>query len=245
MSQVAQWYSPANAGDSGDMTLILGLGRSPPGEDGNPRQYSWLKNPMDRGTWWAIVHGATRVRYGLLTEHTHKVPVSCRASLLPFLLAPSLPLNMSFPVTMYFPLVLLLSQVLSTVSHTEHFFMYLLTTCMSLEKYLLKSSSSFLIGLFVFLILSCNPFWCCSVAQLCPTLCKPMDCGMPVFSVLHHLLEFAQTQVHWVGDAIQPSHPLSPSSPSTFSLSQHQGLFQWVSSSHQVAKLLELQHQSF
>ena len=68
---------------------------------------------------------------------------------------------------------------------------------------------------------------------------------MPSFPVLHHFLEFAH--VHWVGDAIQPSHPLLPTSPPALNLSQRQGLFQWVSSSHQVAKVLELQlqHQSF
>ena len=74
----------------------------------------------------------------------------------------------------------------------------------------------------------------------------PMDCSMPGLPVHHQLLEFTQTHVHWLGDAIQPSHPLSSPSPVTFNLSQHQGLFQWVSSSHQVAKVLEfqLQHQS-
>ena len=87
---------------------------------------------------------------------------------------------------------------------------------------------------------------CCSVAELCLTLCNPMDCGMPNFPVLHYLLEFAQTYVHWVSDDIQPSHPLLSPSPA-FCLSQHQGLFQWVSSSHQVAKVLalHLQYQSF
>ena len=86
-----------------------------------------------------------------------------------------------------------------------------------------------------------------SVAQLCPTLCEPMDCSMPGLPVHHQLLEPAQTHVHWVGDAIQPSHLLSSPPPPTFNLSQHQGLFQWVSSLHQVAKGLEfqLQHQSF
>ena len=84
-----------------------------------------------------------------------------------------------------------------------------------------------------------------SVTQSYPTLYDPMDCSMPGLPVHHQLLEMTQTQVHWVGDAIQPSHPLpSPSSPA-FSLSQHQGLFKWVSSLHQVAKVLEfkLQHQ--
>ena len=87
---------------------------------------------------------------------------------------------------------------------------------------------------------------CCSLAKSCPTLCDPVDCSRPGFPVLHYLPEFAQTHVHWVSDAIQPSHPLSPSSLA-LSLSQHQGLFQWVSFSHQVARVLELQlqHQSF
>ena len=86
-----------------------------------------------------------------------------------------------------------------------------------------------------------------SVAQSCPTLCNPMDSSMLGLPVHHQLLESTQTHVHWVGDAIQPSHPLSSLFSPTLNLSQHQGLFKWVSSSHQVAKVLEfqLQHQSF
>ena len=75
-----------------------------------------------------------------------------------------------------------------------------------------------------------------SVTQLCPTLCDPVDCSMLGFPVHHQLLELAQTHVCRVGDDIQPPHPLSSSSPPAFKLSQHQGLYQWVSSSHQVAK---------
>ena len=84
---------------------------------------------------------------------------------------------------------------------------------------------------------------CCSVAQLCSTLCNPMDCSMPGFPVHHYLPEFIQTHVHRVSDAIQPSHPLSSPFPPAFNLSQQQGLFTWVSSSHQVARVLELQLQ--
>ena len=86
-----------------------------------------------------------------------------------------------------------------------------------------------------------------SVTQLCPTRCNPMDCRTPDFPVHHQLLELTQTHVHHVSDAIQPSNPLSSPSPPAFNLSQHQGLFQWISSLHQVAKVLEfqLQHQSF
>ena len=85
------------------------------------------------------------------------------------------------------------------------------------------------------------------VAQSCTTLCNPMDCSTPGLPVHHQLPEFTQTHVPWASDAIQSSHPLLFPSPPVLNLSQHQGLFKWVSSSHQVAKVLEfqLQHQSF
>ena len=86
-----------------------------------------------------------------------------------------------------------------------------------------------------------------SVSQSCPILCNPINRSMPGLLVHHQLPESTQTHVHCVGDAIQLSHPLSSPSPPAFDLSQHQGLFQWVSSLYQVAKLLgsQLQHQSF
>ena len=92
-----------------------------------------------------------------------------------------------------------------------------------------------------------NIHCCCSFTKLCPTLCDPMDCRAPGLPVHHQLPEFTQTHVHWISDAIQPSHPLSSPAPPALNLSQHQGLFKWVSSPHQVAKVLEfqLQHQSF
>ena len=86
----------------------------------------------------------------------------------------------------------------------------------------------------------CFPNHCrysCSVAQLCPTLCDPMDCSTPGFLVHHQLPELAQTHVQGVSDAIQPSHPLSSPSPPAFNLSQHHGLLHWVGSLHQVAKV--------
>ena len=75
-----------------------------------------------------------------------------------------------------------------------------------------------------------------SVVQSCPTFCDPMNRSTPGLPVHHQLTEFTQNHVHWVGDAIQPSHPLPSPSPPELSLSEHQGLFKWVSSSHQVAK---------
>ena len=80
-----------------------------------------------------------------------------------------------------------------------------------------------------------------SVAQSCLTLCNPMNWSTPGLPVHYQLLEFTQTHVHWVHDAIQPSHPLSSPSPPAPNPSQHQSLFQWVNSSHEVAKVLEFQ----
>ena len=83
-----------------------------------------------------------------------------------------------------------------------------------------------------------------SVTQLCPTLCNPMNRSTPGLPVHHQLPEFTQTHVHWVTDAIQPSHPLSSPSPPAPNPSQHQSLFQWANSSHEVAKVLWL-HSGF
>ena len=109
-----------------------------------------------------------------------------------------------------------------------------------------ESCSFVCVCLFIFVCSHCTSI-SCSVAQSCPTCLDPLDCSRPDSSVLHCLLEFSQIHVHRVGAAIQPSHPLSPPSPPPLHLPQHQGLFQWVGSSHEVARLLELQlqHQSF
>ena len=149
-----------------DANTIPGSERSHGGGNGNPLQYSCLGNPVDRGAWWAIVHGVTKSQTWLSDSTTTNTPV--------------------------------------------------------IE-------------------------YCYSGAQSCLTLFDSMDCSLLGFAVLYYLLEFAQTHVYWVGDAIQSSHLLSPPSPLALNLSQHQGLFQWVSSSYQVAKVLELQlqHQSY
>ena len=96
-------------------------------------------------------------------------------------------------------------------------------------------------------MLSSYPVQFSSVVQLCPTLCDPMNCSTPGLPVHHQLPEFTQTHARRVGDSIQPSHPVSSPPPPAPSPSQHQGLFQCVNSSHEVAKVLEfqLQHQSF
>ena len=100
-----------------------------------------------------------------------------------------------------------------------------------------------LLGIWPELNWFCRSLWAIfsSVAQSCPTLCDPINRSTPGLPVHHQLLEFTQTHVHWVGDAIQPSHPLSSASPPAPNPSQHQSLFQWVNSSHEVGKLLEFQ----
>ena len=116
-----------------------------------------------------------------------------------------------------------------------------------ISKGLLLGSLSDSTGLYVCHYADFTLYQFSLVTQLCPTLCDPMNRSAPGFPVHHELLEFTQTHAHWVGDAIQPSYPLSSPSPPALNLSQHQGLFKWVSSSHQVAEVLQfqLQHQSF
>ena len=84
-------------------------------------------------------------------------------------------------------------------------------------------------------------YCCCLVSRSCLTLCYPVDWSKPASSTLHCLLEFSKTHVHRFSDAIQSSHLLLPTSPTAFCLSRHQRLFQWIGSSHHLAKFLELQ----
>ena len=143
----------------------------------------------------------------------------------------------------YTSVSLLLSRIQGHRYHLSKVHMYALIHCIGvffLASFTLYSRLQFQQDSHVYSV------QCSSVAQSRLTLCEPTDCSAPGLPVHHQLLEPTQTHVHRVGDAIQPSHPLSSPSPPTFNLSQHQGLFKWVSSSHQVAKVLEfqLQHQS-
>ena len=126
-------------------------------------------------------------------------------------------------------------QYFGHLMHIEHLFMCLLAICVPLETCVFRSFLSF----FDWAVYSI-------FTHLCLTLFNSMDCSTPGSPVFHCLLEFAQMHVHWVGDAISPSHLLPPPSPFALSFSQHPCLSQWASSSHQVAKVLELQlqHQS-
>ena len=158
------------------MGSIPGSGRSSGRGNGNPLQYSWLENPMNRGAWQLQSTESQRVGHDLETKQQQ-----------------------------------------------NRIRIFVLFTAGSLAP------------------------CCCSVPKWWLTLCDPMYCSTAGFLVLLHLREFVQTHVYWVSDAIQSFHSLLSPSPPAFHLSQHQGLFQWDGSSHQVAKVLELQlqHQSF
>ena len=179
--------SVSNAGDLRDADSIPGLERSLGVGSGNPLQYSWEENSMDRGVWQAIVHGIPKSQPWLNTHILKKV----------------------------------LEVRLSRVQPSWKL------SC-QVQKQLIQFSSV--------QSLSCVP-----------TLCDSMNRSTPVPPVHQQLPESTQTHVHRINDATQPSHPLSSPSPPTLSLSQNQGLFKWVRSSHQVAKVLEFQpqHQPF
>ena len=133
--------------------------------------------------------------------------------------------------------------------------------CLKWKPSLQNARLLFMSCIFLTVFVICQDFWklnsfsnlrinsvqFSSVAQSCPTLCDLMNCSTPGLPIHQQLLEFIQTLVHRVGDAIQPSHPLSSLSPPASAPFQHQGLFQWVNSWHEVAKVLEfqLQHHSF
>ena len=122
------------------------------------------------------------------------------------------------------------------------------TLCFQLDIYVILMYITYRISFDSYLMNSrsfISLLYCCSVAETSRTLCDPVACSTPGFPVPHHLPAFAQVHVHRIDDAGQPSHSLSPSSPSAFNLSQNLGLFQWVGCSHQVAKVLALQHWSF
>ena len=209
------WWlsSKESAGNAGDASLIPGLGRYPVVGNGNPLQYSCLENPTDRGAWQATVHGVARVGHDLAT----KPPLYSN--------------SLSFQYVQDFTL-----STEGKVVHTEFTVKWGTHKCIenchwarrslrmlwgSREREAGKSRAG---GGDTWLDLHFKKD-CCSVAKSCPTLWNSMDYSMPDFPVLHYLPEFTQTHVHWVGDAIQPSHPLSPPFPPALSLLQHQDLF--------------------
>ena len=195
-----------------------------PGEGySNPLQYSCLENPMDRGAWRAIAHTVTKNQAWLKWCSMHRSCLWCHLVSLPHLLMPRLCPRHHLPSFLWcHPHCLYTFNFSILILSLNFLFAWIPPHLSPLNLSKLNSVQS----------LSC--------------VCDPMDCNMPGLPVHHRLPELAQTHVHQVGEAIQPSHPLSSPSPPAFNLSQHQCLFQWDRSSHLVAKVLEfqLQHQS-
>ena len=239
-SQVMQLVKnlPANALGARDVGSIPGSGRSPGIGNGNPLEYSCLGNPTDGGAWRAAIHGVAK-SWTWLSTHT---------------LGPA-PGNFWFG---FYSLRFAFSKMSYKWTHTVFiqlfdFGFFILTWCIWDFSLLLR-----VVVLYPFLML--NSISLCGysfyqlmnisivsqfssvhfswVAQSCPTLCNPMNYSTPGLPVHWQLPEFTQTHVYRAGDAIQPSHPLSSPSPPALNLSQHQSLSKWVSSSHQVAKVL-------
>ena len=179
---------------------------------------------MDRRAWQATVHRVTRVGHDWMTKQNTAQDVCIWASGDPHIFKDLL----QIPIKLTSGFTVIMSGCVPCLKCEDTGFNILLYTS--------KSRAA-----------NYNTLLFSSVAQSCGTLCHTMDYSTPGLHVHHQLPELAQIHVHGVGDAIQPSHPLLSPSPPTFNCSQHQGLFQSVSSSHQVAKALEfqLQHQSF
>ena len=176
---------------------------------------------MDREAWHASVHGVPK-RHKWVTELTVGNHL------------PNISLALIFPRGLHWFLLDMPDQ-----SKTNSFF----PSPNSSLKLQLTLTSSLIVTFSVkrYLYSLCSSVQFSSVAQSCPTLCDPMNRSTPGLPVHHHLREFTQTHVHRVRDAIQPSHPRSSPSPPAPNPSQHQSLFQWVNSSHEVAKVLEFQ----
>ena len=200
-------------------TSLSGIGEG----NGNPLQCSCLENPRDGGAWWAAI-------YGVAQSQTRLKQLSSSSS----------------------------NQELK--GEREMIGTEVIRNCVWRNgikqawnvgqprdepgKYPFHSKYS---GMYLFCLTGkLRPVQFSSVTQSRRTVCDPVNCSMPGLPVCQQLPESTQTHVPWVGDAVQPSHPLSSPNPSALNLSQQQGLFKWVSSLHQVAKVLEfqLQHQS-
>ena len=213
-----------------DPALIPGWGKSLGEGKGNPLQYSCLENFMDRGAWQVALHGVTKkkkkkrelYRTEWLHFFTFKGEILSKASQRKEWILFEMDKTHSQ-----------LSQRGSKCAWNEDSFWSQLSFFKKWDVQI--ESYGFLLNQFS------------SVTQSCPTFGDPMDCSTPGLPVHHQPLEFDQTHVHQIGDAFQPPHTLLSPSPPALNLSQHHGLFQWVHSSHQVAKVLklQLQHQSF
>ena len=206
---------PANAGDTGDASLILGSGRSPGEGKGNPLQHSCLRNPRNRGAWRAAVHGVAKSGAQLTDYTTQQQSSQLFNGSAPVDSSPQFALlgNTCPPLWDWGAQVELIPYSDSTDVASQS----AVSNCFCdqfIDGHLIPSRA---------LGVHSRSFYRTVVQSLSHVwLCDPMDCSQPGLPVLHSLPGFAQTHVCYVGDAIQLSHLLPPSSPFAFSLSQHQ-----------------------
>ena len=188
---------PANAGDVGNAGLIPGSGRSPGGGHGSPLQYSCLENPMDRGGLQATVRSVAELDTSEATAHTHGVClIDGQAG----------DLGCFVFMLLHILMVSCLLHVLNTELCKKYFF--LPVSSLGYTRSILGGYTESEFGICHGRLIVER---CYSVPKLNLTLCDPVDCSTPCFPVLYLLPEFAQIHVHWVGDAVWPSHPLLPS----------------------------------
>ena len=219
--------------------------------NGNPLQCSCLENPRDGGAWWAAVSGVaqSRTRLKRLSSSSSR---EIKQLILLIILPPPRAVNIASFFFLFF-WALTSFQEISVINAFNRQNNWLGNSGLAEIKSFpqIYTDSDFLKNLLYWSIvdLQCcvNVFCCCSVTQSWLTLCNPMDCNTPGIPALHYLPKFAQTHVRWVYDAIQPSHPLLPTSPPALSLSSIRIFSSESGSLHQVVKGLELQlqHQSF
>ena len=215
--------------------------------NGNPLQCSCLENHRYGGAWLAAV-------YGVAQSRTWQKRLSSSSSSNVFHTSlPKKNVSLTSSMVEQFSIQLSFISIWRTItSNTVYFYLKLTQTSSQQNNLSIIHKETFLVPSFlnnVFVenrdavkyVLPLTLIQFSSVSQSCPTLCHPMNHSTPGLPVHHQLPEFTQTHVHRVHDAIQPSHPLSSPSPPAPNPSQQQSIFQWVNSSHEVAKVLEFQ----
>ena len=188
--------------------------------NGKPLQCSCLENPRDGGAWWAAVYGVSQSRTRLKWLSSSSSSDTCAVFFQVFTADKIALVNIKGNAQQRLVLIVQINFERRSTLQNPHLQIYL--SKFSIFSFL--AFCSFIISILVSIAIYFNQF--SSVTQLCTTLSNPMDGSTPGFPVHHQLPELTQTHVHRIGDAIQPSHPLSSPSPPVFNLLQYQGLFQ-------------------
>ena len=244
-----------SAFNKGDLGLIPGSGRSPRERNGNPLQYGCLENSMDRGACWATfspwghrvgqdwVNNTFTLACGWLCNRLdHLGSCDIEASVLQDFFEWK-----KRQILRIWDYLLIWPRHSSRSTGSEIWQQLCIQGLKEFANFLRTIFAKTVRGHLIWYIWphmvwgSLHSVQFSSVAQSCLNLCDPMNCSTPGLPIYHQLLEFTQTHIYRVSDAIQPCHPPSCPSPPAPNPSQHQSLFQWVSSSHEAAKVLDFQ----